>query len=167
MASRTSRWRISTGHVGSSGDQSTKPEVIAGPIAALGEPTCVTLAQLDDGHAEIQHRQHLHNDPGLGWQHPQVLTHGGGQGPGQPQPPSGQRIEIEPLAQHRVQIQRVPPGAPVQPLDGLIVQRPGPERTASDATSSGLSPLSGSRSRFSTLASIRRAASSSRSTGPR
>ena len=38
-ASRTSRWRISTGQLGSSGDQSTRPEATAGSIAALGDST--------------------------------------------------------------------------------------------------------------------------------
>ena len=39
-ASRTSRWRISTGHVGSAGHQFTRPAFTAGSMAALGESTC-------------------------------------------------------------------------------------------------------------------------------
>ena len=72
--------------------------------------------------------EHLQDDPGVGRQHPQVFTDGGGQRPGQREPPRRPRIEAGPLAQHRAQVQRVPAGALVQPPDGLIVQRSRPER---------------------------------------
>ena len=86
------------------------------------------LAQLGQGRAQVEHREHLQDGPGVGRQHPQVLADGGGQRPGQRNPSRGSGIEAGPFAQHRLQVQRVAPGAAVQPPHGLLIQRPGRER---------------------------------------
>jgi hypothetical protein len=107
MASRTSEGWISTGQAGSSGDQSTRPEATAGSIAALGD-SISALAQLGQGDAEVEDRERLENDPGLRRQHSEVVTDGGGQRPGQREPSRSPGIEVEPVAQHCAQVQRVP-----------------------------------------------------------
>ena len=87
------------------------------------------LAQLGDGQAQVQHREHLQDEPGLGGrEHAEVLADGGGQRPWQRVAPRRPRIEAGSLAQQRPQVQRVPARAAVQPPRHLIIERFGPER---------------------------------------
>ena len=85
------------------------------------------LAQLGEGDAEVEDREHLEDDPGVRRQAPEAIADGSGQRPGQRQPARSLRIEAGLLAQHRAQVQRMPAGALVQPSDGLLVQRSRPE----------------------------------------
>ena len=86
------------------------------------------LAQLRQRHAQVQHRQHLQDDPGLGRQRPEVIADGGGQRPGHREPSGCVRIEAGALAEQRSQVERVPAGLAVQPSGRLLVQRFGPQR---------------------------------------
>ena len=86
------------------------------------------LAQLRQRHAQVQHREHLQDDPGLGRQHGEVLADGGGQRPWQRVAPRRPRLEAGSFAQQRPQVQRVPARAAVQPTRHLIIERFGPER---------------------------------------
>lgn len=86
------------------------------------------LAQLGEGDAQVKNREHLEDGPGVRRQTCQTVADGGSQRPGQHLPARSPRIGAGFLTQDRPQVQRMPAGTPVQPLDGLLVQRFRPER---------------------------------------
>ena len=92
-------------------------------MAALGEPVSAAWPSSSQGHPPVDDGQHLQDFPGARGQHPQVVTDGRRQRRGQRGAPWRSWIEVEPLAEHRTQVQRVPAGVVIKPLDGLVVQR--------------------------------------------